>query len=77
MNITTTGHSKALCLCVAHSYYDIGVALVDCVIVIVYTLHVWGPFELFYSTLGYQEKAIVTTWNLMVESLAPCLHTDP
>ena len=27
-----------------HSYYDVGVAMVDCVIVIsVYTLHVWGP----------------------------------
>ena len=26
------------------SYYDVGVAMVDCVIVIsVYTLHVWGP----------------------------------
>ena len=26
--------------------YDIGVAMVDCVIVIVYTLHVWSPLEL-------------------------------
>ena len=45
-----------------HSYYDMGVAMVDCVIVIVYTLHVWGPLELqlFYSTLGYQEKATET-----------------
>ena len=33
-------------LCVPmHSYYDMGVAMVDCVIVIVYTLHVWGPLE--------------------------------
>ena len=30
----------------ARSYYDMGVAMVDCVIVIVYTLHVWGPLEL-------------------------------
>ena len=29
-----------------HSCYDMGVAMVDCVIVIVYTLHVWGPSEL-------------------------------
>ena len=32
-----------------HSYYDMGVAMFDCVIVIVYniyTLHVWGPLEL-------------------------------
>ena len=28
-----------------HSYYDMGVAMVDCVIVIVYTLLVWGPLE--------------------------------
>ena len=28
-----------------HSYYNMGVAMVDCVIVIVYTLHVWGPLE--------------------------------
>ena len=63
------------------SYYDMGLAIVDCVIVIVYTLHVWGPLELqlFYSTLGYQEKATETicSWNLMVESVALCLHTDP
>ena len=26
-----------------HSYYNMGVAMVDCVIVIVYTLHVWDP----------------------------------
>ena len=26
-----------------HSYYDVGVAMVDCVTVIVYTPHVWGP----------------------------------
>ena len=69
-------------LCVPmYSYYDMGVAMVDCVIVIVYTLHVWGLLEvqLFYSTLGYQEKATETicSWNLMVESVAPCLHTDP
>ena len=45
-----------------HSCYDMGVAKVDCVFVIVYTLHVWGPSELqlFYSTLGYQEKATET-----------------
>ena len=45
-----------------NSYYDMGVAMVDCVIAIVYTLQVWGPLELqlFYSTLGYQEKATET-----------------
>ena len=61
-----------------HSQYDMGVVMVNCVIVIAYTLHVWGPLEL-YSTLGYQEKATETicSWNLMVESVAPCLHTDP
>ena len=38
----TTGNSKALCLCmVLIRNYDMGVAMVDCVIVIVYTLHVW------------------------------------
>ena len=33
----------------------------------------------FNSTLGYQEKATETicSLNLMVESVAPCLHTDP
>ena len=29
-----------------HSYYDMDVAVVDCVTVNVYTLHVWGPLEL-------------------------------
>ena len=47
----------------------------------VYTLHVLGPLELqlFYTTLGYQEKATETicSWNLTVESVVPCLHTDP
>ena len=45
-----------------HSYYDMGVAMVDSVIVIAYTLHVWGRLELqlFYSTLGFQEKATET-----------------
>ena len=51
-----------------------GVAMVDCVTVIV---DVWGPLEphLVYS---YQEKATETicSWNLMVKSVAPCLHTD-
>ena len=36
-----------------HSYYDMGVAMVDGVIVIVYTLYVWGPLSTLYSTLGY------------------------
>ena len=42
-NTITTGNSKALCLCMVliHSNYDMGVAMVDCVIVIVYTLHIW------------------------------------
>ena len=46
-----------------HSYYDISVAIVDYVIVIVYTLHVWGTLELqlYYGTLGYHEKATETT----------------
>ena len=45
-----------------YSYNDMGVAMVDCVIVTVYTLHVWGPLELelCYSTLGYQEKTTET-----------------
>ena len=45
-----------------HSYYDMGVAMVDCVIVITYILHFWGPLELqlFYSILGCQEKATET-----------------
>ena len=79
---TTTGNSKVLCVPM-HSYYDMGVAMVDCVIVIiVYTLHVWGPLEVqlfIVHTLGYQEKATETicSWNLMVESVAPCLHSDP
>ena len=48
-----------------HWYYDIGVAMVDCVIVIVYTLHVWGPLELqlFYSTLGYHAMAATNQAN--------------
>ena len=54
-----------------------GEAMVDCVTVIV---DVWGPLEpqLVYSTLSYQEKATETicSWNLMVKSVAPCLHTD-
>ena len=45
-----------------HSYYDIGVAIVDCIIVIVYIrmyIVCLGSFRssvVFYSTLGYQEK---------------------
>ena len=45
------------------SYYDMGVVMFDCVIVVVYVLHVClGPLELqlFYNTLGYQEKATET-----------------
>ena len=44
-NTITTGNSNVLCLCMVpmHSYYDMGVLTV---IVIVYTLHVWGPLEL-------------------------------
>ena len=45
-NTITTGNSKALCLCCTCSYYDMGEAMIDCVIVIVYVLHVWGPLEL-------------------------------
>ena len=47
-----------------HSYYDMGVAMIDCVIVIVYTLHVWGPLQLqlfIVHCMGYQEKATETT----------------
>ena len=29
-----------------HSYYDMGMAMVDCVISIVYTPHAWGYLEL-------------------------------
>ena len=39
-----------------HSYYDMGVAMVDYVIVITCTLHVWGPLELQLFK-GTQEKA--------------------
>ena len=28
------------------SYHDMGVAMVDCVILVVYILHVWGPLDL-------------------------------
>ena len=61
-----------LCLCIEFIHSMTGVAMVDCVIVIVYILHVWGPLELqlfFHSTMGYQKKATVTvcSWNLMVE----------
>ena len=56
-----------------HSYNDIGVSMVDCAIVIAYTLHVCGPLRtsavFIASTLGYQEKPIGTICflNLMVE----------
>ena len=43
-NTITTRNSKMLCVPM-HSHYDMGVAMIDCVIVIVYTLHVWGPLE--------------------------------
>ena len=83
-NTITIGNSKLLRLCIVpmHSYYDMGEAMVDCVIVIVYTLHVsLGSFRTstFYSALGYQEKATETicSLHLMVESVAPCLHTNP
>ena len=40
-------------LCVPmHSSYDMGVAMVDCVIVIVYTPHVWGPLEVQFLWLS-------------------------
>ena len=42
----TTGKAKGCVMHGTHSCYDMGVAMVDCVIVIVYTLHVWGPSEL-------------------------------
>ena len=44
MNTVTTGNSKVLYVPM-HSYYDMGVAMVDCIIVIVYTLHVWGTLK--------------------------------
>ena len=48
MNTITIGNSKVLCLYMVpmHLYYDMDVAMVDCVIVIVYTLHIWSPLEL-------------------------------
>ena len=45
-NPITTGIGKHCVYAWTHSYYDMGVAMVDCVIVIVYTLHVCGPLEL-------------------------------
>ena len=43
---TTENSKRAVSMHGTHSYYDIGVAMVDCVIVIVYTMHDWGPLEL-------------------------------
>ena len=57
-NTITNGNSKSLCLCMhgTHSYYDMGVAMVDCVTVITCTLHVWDPLELQLFK-GTQETA--------------------
>ena len=57
-NTVTNENNKSLCLCMVliHNYYDMGVAMVDYVIVITCTLHVWGPLELQLFK-GTQEKA--------------------
>ena len=57
--------AKAMFMHGTHSYYDLGVAMIDCVFVIDYTLHVWAIRSLrtlivLYSTLGYLEKATET-----------------
>ena len=63
-------YQRAVFMHGTHSYYDIGVAMDDCVIV----------FECLYTKclrsfrIGYQEKTTETicSWDLMVESIAPC-----
>ena len=37
---------SAVFACGTQSYYDMGVAMVDCVILVVYILHVWGPLDI-------------------------------
>ena len=66
-----------------HSYYDVDVAMVDCVTVIVYTQHIWGPLDLelllfIIATVGDQEKVTEIDFNdciccskLAYKSLAP------
>ena len=60
-----------------HSYYDMDVAMVDCVTVTVYTLYVWGPLELLIFIVQWVIKRRQQRWNLMVVSVAPCSHIDP
>ena len=62
-----------------YSYYDMGVAVVDCVTVIVYTLHVWGPLELLIIIVHWVIKILrrQQRWNLMVVFVALCSHIDP
>ena len=81
-NTITTGNSKALSLCCTCSYLWHGCGhdwLCYCNRLCTACLGSFRTFAVFYSTLGYQEKATETicSWNLMVESVAPCLHTDP
>ena len=59
-----------------HSYYDMGVAMVVCVTVIVYTLHVWSPVELLLFIVQWLIKRRQQRWNLMVVYVAPCWLID-
>ena len=47
-------------MCGTHSYYNMGVAMIDLVTVIVYTLHAWGPLELhlFLQYTGLSREAV-------------------
>ena len=65
-----------------HSYYDVGVAMVDCVTVIVYTACLGSFIDLerllYINTVGDQEKATEIDFNdciccsmLAYRSLAP------
>ena len=61
-----------------HSYYDMGVAMVDCVIniVIVYTLHVWGPLELVIKRRQQRQFALEIQWlNLLLHASIQILST--
>ena len=58
-NTITTGNSKALCLCMVLIHImTLAVAMVDCAIVIVYTLHVWGPLELVIKRRHQRQFAL-------------------
>ena len=64
------------------SYYDMGVTMVDCIIVIVYTLHVWGPLELWLFIVHWVNKRrLLREFDLGINAkcmcVTPCLLTDP